>query len=62
MKVTQLTLHNGQSILVDVDKFNHAMRTQDEDSGVEYSRVVMADNFQFDIEEDLEALAEKIND
>jgi len=41
MKLIKLTLHNDNKIVVNVNKLVHSMSTQDDETGNEYTRLML---------------------
>ena len=64
MKLVKLTLHNGSNILVNMDRVLHSMATQDDETGNEYTRLMLdaskAEMQQVDVSETLDDILKLI--
>jgi len=57
----KLTLHDDRVIAVNLDKVVHVTVTQDDETGAEYSRILMEEGQTVDVTESLDTIVEKVN-
>ena len=60
MKSLKLTLHNDRVIVVNMEKFLHAMTTKDEESKKEFTRILLEGDMEIDVQEPLEEISTKV--
>ena len=57
----KLTLHDDRVIAVNLNKVIHVTVTQDDETGAEYSRILMEEGQTVDVTESLDTIVEKVN-
>tara|TARA_Y100000817_G_C16632690_1_gene444738 strand:+ start:290 stop:478 length:189 start_codon:yes stop_codon:yes gene_type:complete len=57
----KLTLHDDRVIAVNLNKVVHVTVTQDDETGAEYSRILMEEGQTVDVTESLDSIVEKVN-
>lgn len=57
----KLTLHDDRVIAVNLNKVVHVTVTQDDETGAEYSRILMEEGQTVDVTESLDTIVEKVN-
>tara|TARA_B100000287_G_C20409680_1_gene693036 strand:+ start:310 stop:501 length:192 start_codon:yes stop_codon:yes gene_type:complete len=60
MKSLKLTLHNDKIIVLNMEKFLHAMTTRDEESSSEYTRILLEGDMEIDVKEPLDEISSKV--